>query len=46
MMTNKWFTVKQIKVYKKQVNDGKKEILTLDLDTMSYRPGKKAKLPL
>ena len=45
MMTNKWLGSKTNQgFYKKQVNaDGKKEILTLDLDTMSYRPGKKAK---
>mgnify|MGYP001250947517 FL=1 len=45
MMSNKWLGSKTNQgFYKKQVNaDGKKEILTLDLDTMSYRPGKKAK---
>ena len=45
MMSNKWLGSKTNQgFYKKQVNaDGKKEILTLDLDTMLYRPGKKAK---
>ena len=45
MMANNWLGSKTNQgFYKKQVNaDGKKEILTLDLDTMSYRPGKKAK---
>ena len=45
MMANNWLGSKTNQgFYKKQVNaDGKKEILTLDLDTMLYRPGKKAK---
>ncbi|MGS2726947.1 3-hydroxyacyl-CoA dehydrogenase NAD-binding domain-containing protein [Psychroserpens sp. BH13MA-6] len=45
MMENKWLGSKTGQgFYKKSVNaDGKKEILALDLDTMEYRPSKKAK---
>lgn len=45
MMDNKWLGSKTGQgFYKKSVNaDGKKEILALDLDTMEYRPSKKAK---
>jgi 3-hydroxyacyl-CoA dehydrogenase len=45
MMENKWLGSKTGQgFYKKSVNaDGKKEILALDLETMEYRPSKKAK---
>ncbi|MEM1001704.1 MAG: 3-hydroxyacyl-CoA dehydrogenase/enoyl-CoA hydratase family protein [Bacteroidota bacterium] len=45
MMENKWLGSKTGQgFYKKSVNaSGKKEILALDLDTMEYRPSKKAK---
>jgi 3-hydroxyacyl-CoA dehydrogenase len=45
MMENKWLGSKTGQgFYKKSVNaDGQKEILTLDLDTLEYRPAKKAK---
>jgi 3-hydroxyacyl-CoA dehydrogenase len=45
MMENKWLGSKTGQgFYKKTVNaEGRKEILTLDLDTLEYRPAKKAK---
>ncbi|TXD50119.1 3-hydroxyacyl-CoA dehydrogenase/enoyl-CoA hydratase family protein [Polaribacter sp. IC073] len=45
MMENKWLGSKTGQgFYKKTVNaEGKKEILTLDLDTLEYRPSKRAK---
>ena len=45
MMDNKWLGSKTGQgFYKKSVDaNGKKEILTLDLDTLEYRPAKKAK---
>ncbi|WP_405202226.1 MULTISPECIES: 3-hydroxyacyl-CoA dehydrogenase/enoyl-CoA hydratase family protein [unclassified Dokdonia] len=45
MMENKWLGSKTGQgFYKKSVNEaGKKEILTLDLDSMEYRSNKKAK---
>ena len=45
MMENKWLGSKTKQgFYKKSVNaDGKKEILALDLETLEYRPSKKAK---
>jgi len=45
MMNNKWLGSKTGQgFYKKSVNaSGQKEILTLDLDTLEYRPAKKAK---
>jgi 3-hydroxyacyl-CoA dehydrogenase len=45
MMDNKWLGSKTGQgFYKKSVNaSGQKEILTLDLDTLEYRPAKKAK---
>jgi 3-hydroxyacyl-CoA dehydrogenase len=45
MMENKWLGSKAKQgFYKKSVNaEGKKEILTLDLDTMEYRSKKRAK---
>jgi 3-hydroxyacyl-CoA dehydrogenase len=45
MMDNKWLGSKTGQgFYKKSVNaSGEKEILTLDLDTLEYRPAKKAK---
>ncbi|AUC85172.1 3-hydroxyacyl-CoA dehydrogenase [Polaribacter sp. ALD11] len=45
MMENKWLGSKTGQgFYKKSVDaNGKKEILTLDLDTLEYRPSKKAK---
>lgn len=45
MVENKWFGSKTGQgFYKKQVSaDGKKEILSLDLNTLEYRPNKKAK---
>jgi len=45
MMENKWLGSKTKQgFYKKSVSaEGKKEILALDLDTMEYRPSKKAK---
>ncbi|WP_299714521.1 3-hydroxyacyl-CoA dehydrogenase/enoyl-CoA hydratase family protein [uncultured Tenacibaculum sp.] len=45
MMENKWLGSKTKQgFYKKSVNaEGKKEILTLDLDTMEYRSKKRAK---
>jgi 3-hydroxyacyl-CoA dehydrogenase len=45
MMDNKWLGSKTGQgFYKKSVDaNGKKEILTLDLDTLEYRPSKKAK---
>jgi 3-hydroxyacyl-CoA dehydrogenase len=45
MMENKWLGSKTGQgFYKKSVSkDGQKEILALDLDTMEYRPSKKAK---
>ncbi len=44
MMSNKWLGSKTGQgFYKKQVTDGKKEILSLDLNTLEYRSAKKAK---
>ncbi|WP_158840815.1 3-hydroxyacyl-CoA dehydrogenase/enoyl-CoA hydratase family protein [Polaribacter sp. L3A8] len=44
MMENKWLGSKTGQgFYKKTVVDGKKEILTLDLDTLEYRASKRAK---
>ncbi len=45
MMENKWLGSKTGQgFYKKSVNaEGRKEILALDLDTLEYRPSKKAK---
>ncbi|MFK5879702.1 MAG: 3-hydroxyacyl-CoA dehydrogenase/enoyl-CoA hydratase family protein [Flavobacteriaceae bacterium] len=44
MMENKWLGSKTKQgFYKRVINDGKKEILSLDLDTLEYRPKKKAK---
>jgi 3-hydroxyacyl-CoA dehydrogenase len=45
MMENKWLGSKTGQgFYKKILNaEGRKEILTLDLDTLEYRPAKKAK---
>jgi 3-hydroxyacyl-CoA dehydrogenase len=45
MMDNKWLGSKTGQgFYKKSLDaNGKKEILTLDLDTLEYRPSKKAK---
>ncbi len=44
MMKNKWLGSKTKQgFYKKVIADGKKEILSLDLDTLEYRPKKKAK---
>ncbi len=44
MMENKWLGSKTKQgFYKRVVNDGKKEILSLDLDTLEYRPKKRAK---
>ncbi|MCK5816030.1 MAG: 3-hydroxyacyl-CoA dehydrogenase [Flavobacteriaceae bacterium] len=44
MMENNWLGSKSKQgFYKKTVNNGKKEILTLDLDSMEYRSSKKAK---
>ncbi|WP_343329082.1 3-hydroxyacyl-CoA dehydrogenase/enoyl-CoA hydratase family protein [Polaribacter staleyi] len=44
MMENKWLGSKTGQgFYKKTVVDGKKEILTLDLDTLEYRAAKRAK---
>ncbi|WP_299062048.1 3-hydroxyacyl-CoA dehydrogenase/enoyl-CoA hydratase family protein [uncultured Polaribacter sp.] len=44
MMENKWLGSKTGQgFYKKSVIDGKKEILTLDLDTLEYRSKKRAK---
>ncbi len=44
MMENKWLGSKTKQgFYKRVVKDGKKEILSLDLDTLEYRPKKKAK---
>lgn len=44
MMENKWLGSKTKQgFYKKVVENGKKSILALDLDTMEYRPSKKAK---
>ena len=45
MMDNKWLGSKTKQgFYKKSVSpEGKKEILALDLDTLEYRPSKKAK---
>ncbi|MCL4125945.1 UNVERIFIED_CONTAM: hypothetical protein GTU68_064494 [Idotea baltica] len=44
MMENKWLGSKTGQgFYKKSVVDGKKEILTLDLETMEYRSKKRAK---
>ncbi len=47
MMENKWLGSKTGQgFYKKTVNaEGKKEILTLDLDTMEYRSKKRASFP-
>ncbi len=47
MVENKWFGSKTKQgFYKKTVNaEGKKEILALDLDTMEYRPSKRASFP-
>ena len=43
MMENNWLGSKTKQgFYKKVVNDGKKEILSLDLDTLEYRSKKKA----
>ena len=44
MMDNKWLGSKTKQgFYKKVVTDGKKEILSLDLDTLEYRSKKRAK---
>ncbi|PCI06619.1 MAG: 3-hydroxyacyl-CoA dehydrogenase [Flavobacteriaceae bacterium] len=44
MMENNWLGSKTKQgFYKRVVKDGKKEILSLDLDTLEYRPKKKAK---
>ncbi|MEW4924789.1 3-hydroxyacyl-CoA dehydrogenase/enoyl-CoA hydratase family protein [Algibacter sp. 2305UL17-15] len=44
MVENKWYGSKTGQgFYKKEVTDGKKEILTLDLKTLEYRSAKKAK---
>ncbi len=44
MVENKWLGSKTGQgFYKKQVKDGKKEILALDLNTLEYRSSKKAK---
>ncbi|MDC9723453.1 MAG: 3-hydroxyacyl-CoA dehydrogenase/enoyl-CoA hydratase family protein [Urechidicola sp.] len=44
MMENKWLGSKTKQgFYKRVINDGKKEILSLDLDTLEYRPKKRAK---
>ena len=45
MMENKWLGSKTGQgFYKKSINaEGRKEILALDLDTLEYRPSKKAK---
>ncbi len=44
MMENKWLGSKTGQgFYKKVVEDGKKSILALDLDSLEYRPSKKAK---
>lgn len=44
MMENKWLGSKTKQgFYKKVVNDGKKEILSLDLNTLEYRPKQRAK---
>ncbi len=44
MVQNKWLGSKTSQGFYKKVNskDGSSEILTLDLDTMAYRPAKKA----
>ncbi|WP_268224194.1 3-hydroxyacyl-CoA dehydrogenase/enoyl-CoA hydratase family protein [Sinomicrobium oceani] len=44
MMENKWLGSKTGQGFYKKVknDDGKSEILSLDLDTLEYRPGKKA----
>jgi 3-hydroxyacyl-CoA dehydrogenase len=47
MVENKWLGSKTKQgFYKKEVVDGKKEILTLDLKTMEYRPSIKANFPV
>lgn len=44
MMENNWLGSKTKQgFYKRVVKDGKKEILSLDLDTLEYRPKKRAK---
>ncbi len=44
MMENKWLGSKTKQgFYKRVVENGKKEILSLDLDTLGYRPKKRAK---
>jgi len=44
MIENKWLGSKTKQgFYKKVVENGKKNILSLDLDTLEYRPNKKAK---
>ncbi len=44
MMENKWLGSKTKQgFYKRVVENGKKSILALDLDTLEYRPSKKAK---
>ncbi|MBI9041702.1 3-hydroxyacyl-CoA dehydrogenase/enoyl-CoA hydratase family protein [Lutibacter sp.] len=44
MMENKWLGSKTKQgFYKMVVEDGKKNILSLDLDTLEYRPNKRAK---
>ena len=44
MMKNKWLGSKTKQgFYKRVVENGKKSILALDLDTLEYRPSKKAK---
>ncbi|MDX1829133.1 MAG: 3-hydroxyacyl-CoA dehydrogenase/enoyl-CoA hydratase family protein [Lutibacter sp.] len=44
MMENKWLGSKTKQgFYKKIVENGKRNILSLDLDTLEYRPNKKAK---
>ena len=44
MMENKWLGSKTKQgFYKKVIENGKKSILSLDLDTLEYRPNKKAK---
>ena len=44
MMENKWLVVKQDKDFIKNLSaEGKKEILSLDLNTLEYRAAKRAK---
>ena len=47
MLENGWLGSKSKQgFYKKVVNDGKKEILSLDLKTLEYRPKQKANFPI